>query len=277
MLKTRVITALIMLAILLPVLFLLPPVYLSTLFFMMLVAAAWEWSRLITPNVNRSAYIYALICAVIVILLWLSAEPSIEIALLSIALAFWLFGMPFVLSQGLHLSLPRWRFIFSVLGFIILPAAWLSLDVLREIGLLWLLSAMLLVWLADIGAYFVGRAIGKHKLASQISPGKSKEGALGGLALCLVYAILCATYFPPSETLFGTWQAKWGWGAMLLMTAILVLFSVLGDLFESQLKRLAKVKDSSHLLPGHGGFLDRVDALLPVMPLATLFSIMVRA
>jgi phosphatidate cytidylyltransferase len=232
---------------------------------------------LITPNVNRSAYIYALICAVIVILLWLSAEPSIEIALLSIALAFWLFGMPFVLSQGLHLSLPRWRFIFSVLGFIILPAAWLSLDVLREIGLLWLLSAMLLVWLADIGAYFVGRAIGKHKLASQISPGKSKEGALGGLALCLVYAILCATYFPPSETLFGTWQAKWGWGAMLLMTAILVLFSVLGDLFESQLKRLAKVKDSSHLLPGHGGFLDRVDALLPVMPLATLFSIMVRA
>ena len=243
----------------------------------MLVAAAWEWSRLITPNANRSAYIYALICAVIVILLWLGAEPSIEISLLSIALAFWLFGMPFILSQGLHLSLQRWRFIFSVVGFIILPAAWLSLDVLREIGLLWLLSAMLLVWLADIGAYFVGRAIGKHKLASQISPGKSKEGALGGLALCLVYAILCATYFQPSETLFGTWQSKWGWGAMLLMTAILVLFSVLGDLFESQLKRLAKVKDSSHLLPGHGGFLDRVDALLPVMPLATLFSIMVRA
>ena len=86
MLKTRVITALIMLAILLPVLFLLPPVYLSALFFMMLVAAAWEWSRLITPNANRSAYIYALICAVIVILLWLSAEPSIEIALLSLSL-----------------------------------------------------------------------------------------------------------------------------------------------------------------------------------------------
>ena len=277
MLKTRVITALIMLAILLPVLFLLPPVYLSALFFMMLVAAGWEWSRLITPNANRSAYIYALICAVIVILLWLSAEPSIEIALLSIALAFWLFGMPFILSQGLHLSLLRWRLVFSVLGFIILPAAWLSLDVLREIGLVWLLSAMILVWLADIGAYYVGRAIGKNKLASQISPGKSIEGALGGLALCLIYAILCCMYFPPSETLFGTWQAKWGWGAMLFMTAILVLFSVLGDLFESQLKRLAKVKDSSHLLPGHGGFLDRVDALLPVMPLATLFSIMVRA
>lgn len=210
-------------------------------------------------------------------LLWLSAKPSFEIALLSIAIAFWVFGMPFMLSQGLHLSLSRWRFVLSVLGFIILPSAWLSLDVLREIGLLWLLSAMILVWLADIGAYFVGRAIGKTKLASQISPGKSLEGALGGLALCLSYAVLCCYYFLPNQTLFGAFQAQWGWVAMLLMTAVLVLFSVLGDLFESQLKRLAKVKDSSNLLPGHGGFLDRVDALLPVMPLVTLFSIMVKA
>jgi phosphatidate cytidylyltransferase len=277
MLKTRVITAVLMLAILLPVLFLLPPVYLSALFFIMLVAAAWEWSRLIAPNADRSAYIYALICALIVMLLWLSAKPSFEIALLSIAIAFWVFGMPFMLSQGLHLSLSRWRFVLSVLGFIILPSAWLSLDVLREIGLLWLLSAMILVWLADIGAYFVGRAIGKTKLASQISPGKSLEGALGGLALCLSYAVLCCYYFLPNQTLFGAFQAQWGWVAMLLMTAVLVLFSVLGDLFESQLKRLAKVKDSSNLLPGHGGFLDRVDALLPVMPLVTLFSIMVKA
>lgn len=277
MLKIRVITAVTMLAILLPVLFLLPPVYLSALFFIMLVAAAWEWSHLITPNAKRAAYVYALISAAIVLLLWMLAEPMIEIALLSIAIAFWVLGMPLILSQGVHLSLVRWRFVFSVLGFLILPAAWLSLDLLREIGLLWLLSALLLVWLADIGAYFVGRAIGKRKLASQISPGKSIEGALGGLILCLIYAILCSNYFPQSETLFGAWQAKWGLGLMLLMTAVLVLFSVLGDLFESQLKRLAKVKDSSHLLPGHGGYLDRVDALLPVMPLATLFSIMVRA
>lgn len=277
MLKIRVITAVTMLAILLPVLFLLPPVYLSALFFIMLVAAAWEWSHLITPNAKRAAYVYALISAAIVLLLWMLAEPTIEIALLSIAIAFWVLGMPLILSQGVHLSLVRWRFVFGVLGFLILPAAWLSLDLLREIGLLWLLSALLLVWLADIGAYFVGRAIGKRKLASQISPGKSIEGALGGLILCLIYAILCSNYFPQSETLFGAWQAKWGLGLMLLMTAVLVLFSVLGDLFESQLKRLAKVKDSSHLLPGHGGYLDRVDALLPVMPLATLFSIMVRA
>jgi phosphatidate cytidylyltransferase len=266
-----------MLAILLPVLFLLPPIYLSGLFLLILVAAAWEWSRLIAPNASYAAYFYALVCAMVVLFLWLFAIPTVEIALLSIALAFWIIGMPMILSQGIHLSLLRWRFIFSVLGFIILPTAWLSLDVLREIGLWWLLSALILVWLADIGAYFVGKSFGRRKLASQISPGKSVEGALGGLALCLVYAIGCAHYLPAGDTLFGSFQSKWGWGWMLLMTAVLVAYSIMGDLFESQLKRIAKVKDSSHLLPGHGGFLDRVDALLPVMPIAALFSIMVRS
>jgi phosphatidate cytidylyltransferase len=151
------------------------------------------------------------------------------------------------------------------------------MDVLREIGLWWLLSALILVWLADIGAYFVGKSLGRRKLASQISPGKSVEGAVGGLTLCLMYATACAWYLPAGDTLFGASQSKWGWGWMLLMTVILVAYSIMGDLFESQLKRIAKVKDSSHLLPGHGGFLDRVDALLPVMPIAALFSIMVRS
>ena len=276
MLKTRVITAIILLAIFLPVLFLLPPIYLSALFFLILVAAAWEWSRLISPSAAYSAYFYAIICAMLVVFLWLLPEPNIELALLSIALAFWVIGMPMILSQGIHLSMTRWRLIFSVLGFIVLPTAWLSLNILREIGLLWLLSTMILVWLADIGAYFAGKRFGKHKLASQISPGKSIEGAVGGLIVCVIYASICATYLPVADTLFGTAKAKWGWCFMLLMTAILVLYCIMGDLFESQLKRIAKVKDSSQLLPGHGGFLDRIDALLPVMPIVTLFSIIVR-
>jgi len=276
MLKTRVITAIILLAIFLPVLFLLPPIYLSALFFLILVAAAWEWSRLISPSAAYSAYFYAIICAMLVVFLWLLPEPNIELALLSIALAFWIIGMPMILSQGIHLSMTRWRLIFSVLGFIVLPTAWLSLNILREIGLLWLLSTMILVWLADIGAYFAGKTFGKHKLASQISPGKSIEGAIGGLIICIIYASFCSIYLPTLDTLFGTAKAKWGWWFMLLMTAILVLYCILGDLFESQLKRIAKVKDSSQLLPGHGGFLDRIDALLPVMPIVTLFSIIVR-
>ena len=123
MLKTRVITAIILLAIFLPVLFLLPPIYLSALFFLILVAAAWEWSHLISPSAAYSAYFYAIICAMLVVFLWLLPEPNIELALLSIALAFWVIGMPMILSQGIHLSMTRWRLIFSVLGFIVLPTA----------------------------------------------------------------------------------------------------------------------------------------------------------
>lgn len=274
MLKTRIITAIAMLVVLLPVLFFLPPIYLSALFLVILMAVAWEWSRLVIPNAPYAAYLFALVCAMVVAFLWVPSTPALELTLFSIALAFWLIGMPMILSQGIHLSLTRWRFIFCTLGLIILPVAWFSLNLLREIGLWWLLSALILVWLADIGAYFVGKSLGRHKLASQISPGKSIEGAVGGLVLCLIYASLCALYWP--NTLFGASQAKWGFGWMLIMTATLVAYSIMGDLFESQLKRIAKVKDSSQLLPGHGGFLDRVDALLPVMPIAALFSIMVR-
>ena len=139
-------------------------------------------------------------------------------------------------------------------------------------GLVFLLSSMALVWVADIGAYFIGKAFGKHKLAAQISPGKSIEGAIGGLVLCYLYALLCVVYLPLGDTLFGAWAIRFGWVPMFLMVTVLVAFSVFGDLFESQLKRLAGVKDSSHLLPGHGGVLDRVDALIPTMPMAALLA-----
>ena len=100
----------------------------------------------------------------------------------------------------------------------------------------------------------------------------SAEGAIGGLVLCYLYALLCTMYLPLEQTLFGAWAIRFGWIPMFLMVTVLAAFSVLGDLFESQLKRLAGAKDSSHLLPGHGGVLDRVDALLPVMPIAALFA-----
>jgi phosphatidate cytidylyltransferase len=129
-----------------------------------------------------------------------------------------------------------------------------------------------LVWIADIGAYFVGKAFGRHKLAAQISPGKSIEGAIGGLVLCYLYALLCTLYLPFENSIFGAWAIRFGWIPMFLMVTVLTVFSIFGDLFESQFKRLAGVKDSSFLLPGHGGVLDRVDALLPVMPIAALLA-----
>jgi phosphatidate cytidylyltransferase len=272
MLKTRIITAIILLAVLLPILFWLPAIYISIFFLLALSAAAWEWSRLLYPQAGRSALLYAAFCVVIILLLLAIQNFSWQFALLLLAVIFWFFLAPFILAKGMNASLDKLRPFYVVLGLILLPAAWFALVFLRELGLIFLLSTMALVWVADIGAYFVGKAFGKRKLAAQISPGKSVEGALGGLLLCYGYALLCIFYLPFESTLFGAWAIRFGWVPMFLMVTVLTAFSIFGDLFESQLKRMAGVKDSSHLLPGHGGVLDRVDALIPTMPIAALLA-----
>ena len=272
MLKTRIITAFVLLAVLLPILFLLPPIYTGAFFLLALLVAAWEWSRLIAPEAVRAAWLYALFCLMIIVFLLGMQNATWQFALLLLAVIFWFFAAPFVLAKGMNLSLQKLRPFYVVLGLILLPATWFALVFLRELGLVFLLSSMALVWVADIGAYFVGKAFGKRKLAIQISPGKSVEGALGGLLVCYGYALLCILYLPFESTLFGAWAIRFGWVPMFFMVTVLVAFSIFGDLFESQLKRLAGVKDSSHLLPGHGGVLDRVDALIPTMPIAALLA-----
>lgn len=272
MLKTRIITATILMAVLLPILFLLPPIYLGGFFLVALIAAAWEWSRMIAPEATKAAWLYSAFCLAIILSLLGMQAVSWQFSLLMMAVLFWLFVAPFILAKGMNLSLQKLKAFYSILGLIVLPATWFALVFLRELGLVFLLSSMALVWVADIGAYFVGKAFGKHKLAGQISPGKSIEGAVGGLGLCYLYAFLCVVYLPLGDTLFGAWAIRFGWVPMFLMVTVLAAFSVFGDLFESQLKRLAGVKDSSHLLPGHGGVLDRVDALIPTMPIAALLA-----
>jgi phosphatidate cytidylyltransferase len=272
MLKTRIITAAILMAVLLPILFLLPSMYLSGFFLVALAVATWEWSRMIAPDAQKSAWLYAAFCLIIILFLLGMQAITWQFSLLMIAVLFWFFVAPFILAKGMNLSLQKLKTFYSILGLIILPATWFALVFLRELGLVFLLSCMGLVWVADIGAYFVGKAFGKHKLAAQISPGKSIEGALGGLVLCYLYAFLCVLYLPFGDTLFGAWAIQLGWVPMFVMVTVLVAFSIFGDLFESQLKRLAGVKDSSNLLPGHGGVLDRVDALIPTMPIAALMA-----
>lgn len=272
MLKTRVITALVLLAVLLPIMFLLPPIYIGGFFLVALLVAAWEWSRLLAPEAGRAAWLYALFCLAIILFLLGMQNASWQFALLLLAVLFWFFIAPFILAKGMNLSLQKLRPFYVVLGLILLPATWFALVFLRELGLIFLLSTMALVWVADIGAYFVGKVFGRRKLAVQISPGKSIEGAIGGLILCYVYAFACVYYLSFESTLFGAWAIRFGWIPMFLMVTVLTAFSIFGDLFESQLKRLAGVKDSSHLLPGHGGVLDRVDALIPTMPIAALLA-----
>ena len=272
MLKTRVITAIVLLAVLLPILFLLPPIYIGIFFLLAVVVAAWEWSRLLNPQASRSAGLYAFFCLVIIIFLLAMQNVAWQFALLLLAVIFWFFFAPFILAKGMRISLDKLRPFYVVIGLILLPATWFALVFLRELGLVFLLSTIALVWVADIGAYFVGKAFGRRKLAAQISPGKSIEGAIGGLLLCYGYALLCIFYLPFESSIFGAWAIRFGWVPTFIMVTVLTCFSIIGDLFESQLKRMAGVKDSSHLLPGHGGVLDRVDALIPTMPIAALLA-----
>jgi phosphatidate cytidylyltransferase len=159
-----------------------------------------------------------------------------------------------------------------VVGVVLLWAAWLALGHAKVAGVNFLLSVFCLVWVADIGAYFGGRAFGRRKLAPTISPGKSWEGVWSGMACALLLAIawLAAerALGVPERSLFGLLWARFGAFGMGVAVILLAAVSVVGDLFESLVKRSAGAKDSSGLLPGHGGVLDRIDALLPVFPIA---------
>src|SRR5690554_893390 len=151
------------------------------------------------------------------------------------------------------------------MGLLVLLAGWVGFNVLRDTCCVWLFYVLLLVWGADIGAYFSGRAWGRRKLAPAVSPGKSWEGVMGGMAVTLLLALL-----------FAIWQGLGVAGGLGLVgvTAVVTLTSVLGDLLESMLKRFRGIKDSSNLLPGHGGVLDRIDSLTAAVPLFALLSLL---
>ena len=267
-----------LLGIFLPVLWFAPLIYLGALLAIVITLAAWEWWRLLFPNNQRRAFSYAGLCLLNLVAWLMYADIDAVKVLLCLTLAFWLLLAPFIMKQSLQLNLESWRWPLAAIGLFILPACWFALMHLRAVSMALFLSVLILVWAADIGAYFAGKAFGKHKLAKNLSPGKSIEGAMGGCLLVMVIGILGATLFADhpytQNNFFALIQSSWGWSGMILVTALCVVMSIQGDLFESQLKRVAGVKDSSALLPGHGGFLDRIDALLPVLPLAGLIILM---
>jgi phosphatidate cytidylyltransferase len=278
MLKARVITALVMLAILLPVLFIMPIEALKVLLLLVIGAASWEWARLLWPQKPYVAIQYSALMVLVLIILWYvdanrlasNVIALLQLALIFLAFLFWVLIVPRIMKSGLDFSLQKWRSFLGIVGFCIFPACWFSLLILREMGLLVLLSALVWVWAADVGAYFVGKKFGRKKLAPALSPGKTIEGFLGGMLLVLLLACLGAIYTDLGMNYFSWLREQLGWLGLISIALAGGFFSVMGDLFESQLKRLAGVKDSSNLLPGHGGFLDRIDALLPVLPFAAL-------
>jgi phosphatidate cytidylyltransferase len=266
MLKTRVITAIVLLAVFLPVTLFAPVAAFGALIGLVVVFAAWEWARLLKAG-KVGSIVYAAIAAVLVF-----ASTRLESArpLYQAAGIFWLVAGPYVLVRKPVLAAGAWRVFLLAAGFVLFAACWHALVGARALGVGFVLSLLLVVWLADIGAYFSGKAFGKHKLAPSISPGKTWEGAVGGWAAVMVVSVAALALNAFEPTLYSALAAQLGVGRALFVLTVLVAFSVIGDLFESMLKRQAGVKDSSGLLPGHGGVLDRIDALLPVLPLAML-------
>lgn len=269
MLKTRVITAFSLLAILLAVLSFqsfLVFAFAVTIFF---AAAAWESFRLF--KTRHPVIGAALWTAVFAFIVFKERFADVKI-LFVLCAAIWAIRLAPSLATGLPPVESVGNRLLTGIYEIAILGCFIAIAVLFRHSPLYLFSVMAIVWVADIGAYFAGKAFGKRKLAPSISPGKSWEGAIGGWLVVLALSAAVAAHPMLTDTFAARLQVKWGWPGLFAVMTLLVAASIAGDLFESQLKRRAGMKDSSNLLPGHGGVLDRIDALIPVLPIAVLLD-----
>ncbi len=271
MLKQRVITALVLMAFLLPALFAASAWPFAVLSLLLMAAAGWEWGRLNGAGA-ASALIGILLAALCGMALWAGLAKAPPAVVWWAAMAVWVLGGGFVLRGGpgawpMIPVVARW-----IVGLAVLWTAWLALAHARSLGINFILSVFCLAWAADIAAYFGGRAFGKRKLAPTISPGKSWEGVWSGMAGAVFLAAMWlwadGRLAMDSPSFYTRVSGRFGVAGLMFVVVFLASMSVVGDLFESLVKRSAGAKDSSGLLPGHGGVLDRVDALLPAFPLA---------
>jgi phosphatidate cytidylyltransferase len=232
-------------------LFYLPPAGLAVLAALVAAAGGYEWARLCALR-GAAAWLYAALgAAAVALLLFFPVSRPV----LGAAALFWLVAVPFWLARGVRAGQ---RALLLLSGWVVLVPAALSLALLRPADVL---KVLILVWIADTAAYFVGRQWGRRKLAPSISPGKTWEGALGGVLGAVAYAIIVGTFFDGGRA---------AWPAYLVSGVLLAAISIVGDLFESAVKRQAGAKDSGTLLPGHGGVLDRIDSATAVLPVAAL-------
>lgn len=257
MLKLRILTALALLVVVLATVLFGPRWLLLALLGAGMLAAAYEWAPLSGIANWWGKLAYAVLVIAVALLGWWWTQQSFG----SIKNILWLATVAWLIALCLIVMHPKVpRMITAGGGALLIAAAWLAAVALYDLprGKYWLLLVLALVWAADIGAYFAGRAFGKRKLAPLVSPGKTWEGLAGGLVLALLVAIL------------GGWWLSALSSAFLGLCVLTILASVVGDLTESLFKRQSGIKDSGHLLPGHGGVLDRLDSLLAALPVFAL-------
>lgn len=265
MLKQRILTAIILIPLFLLLLFKLSPQYFFILTSIVTVWAAWEWSGLMGVKKVYRTFIYpAIIFICLVGALWLPI-PHV----LAATFFWWLFAL------GLIVVYPKisdaWGkgvIVRGLMGLFVLIPCWLAINFIRnaENGIEILLFLFILIWGADSVAYFAGKKWGKTKLAPLVSPGKSTQGLYGALAAAVAIALIALWWF-------GIPFKIWFW--VLSLSILTVLFSIVGDLFESMLKRRENLKDSGTLLPGHGGILDRIDSLTAAAPIFALGAMLI--
>jgi phosphatidate cytidylyltransferase len=277
MLKQRVITAVVLLALLLPALFAVNPWPFMVLTVVLIGAGAWEWGRL-NGLAATSSGLSGLGCVGACLWLeqagWVVQTPA-QVWLLAGGL--WVLLGAWMLQRGVAAWALWPRVLRWLVGWLLLVLAWLALAQAHQRGVNFLLSVLVLVWAADVFAYFFGRGLGgrcfRVKLAASISPGKTWEGVFGGALGVLLVGVVWVAFDrqqTPASLSFFSLMWSLGWFVAVPVALFMTAMSVVGDLVESLVKRSAGMKDSSGLLPGHGGVLDRVDALLPTLPLAMM-------
>lgn len=262
MLKLRLLTALVLIPLVVWGIIALPTPYLALILGLVIAQGGWEWGALMQLKSlgQRAAYSLLLVaCLGIAGYAWLS--PHGRLIVLPVAgLVWWLLATVWVLRYPRNTKCWSRQIMQAMIGILILVPAWLAVVTLHgsgEQGPFWLLYLLSLIWVADSGAYFGGRRWGKHKLAVEVSPGKTWEGAMSAMALSAIYAVGAAQ-------LLGV--AGNQWPMFVVLSLVTVAFSIIGDLTESMFKRHAGVKDSGTLLPGHGGILDRIDSVTAAAP-----------
>ena len=263
MLKQRILTALVLLPIVLGALFALERQMFAWVAAVFFLAAGWEWTGLMPRTANWQRMLWLGLLAALMFI----AEWFRPLWLMGWMPLWWLVALYFVVRFPDLAQLWHRQSIMSVVGVLLLLPSWGAVVHIQDVGLFGLAGSWALlfilswVWAADTGAYFTGRAFGRHKLAVHVSPGKTLEGLAGGLVLAMALSVGVAVYLLPHRP---------SWPVMLMLVCAVVLASVLGDLLESMVKRQKGVKDSGKLLPGHGGMLDRIDSVTAALPIAVM-------